>query len=57
MPNPKGQKTFHLLVDEKEKDKFDKLYPGLMKIFLNRAIYLANNDKDLFEKIFFCEVK
>lgn len=36
-------------------DRFEYLYPKLTGIFCNRALELALNDKDLFEKIFFNE--
>lgn len=57
MPNPKGCSIYHLVIDTEEYKKFNRLYPKLLKIFLNRAVKLANNDKDLFDKIFFSEVK
>lgn len=56
MANPKGMSIYHLVIDTKEYDKFKKNYPNLIKIFLNRAIKLANNDKTVFEKIFFSEI-
>lgn len=57
MPNPKGKVVYHLVIDEKDKKTFDRLYPGLLKIFLNRSVNLAINDKSVFEQIFFSEVK
>lgn len=57
MPNPKGKTVYHLVIDEKEKATFDRLYPRLLKIFLERSVHLANNDKDFFDSVFFSEVK
>lgn len=56
MANPKGTSVFHLVVDTKEYDKFREKYPQLMKTFLNKAIKLANNDKSVFERIFFADI-
>lgn len=53
MPNPKGKSVYHLVIDTEEYKKFNKLYPQLLKTFLNRAVYLANNDYSIFEQIFF----
>lgn len=53
MPNPKGTSVYHLVIDTEEFKKFKKLYPQLLKTFLNRAVKLANNDFSVFEKIFF----
>ena len=55
MPNSPYKTTITLQLDRTEKDKFEKLYPGLIKIYLQRAIHIANNDKSLFEHIFFLE--
>lgn len=57
MPNPKGKCVYHLVTDEEEKKRFDLNYPQLLRIFLERAIKLANNDKDFFDRVFFSEVK
>lgn len=56
MANPKGMSIYHLVIDTKEYEKFRRNYPKLLKIFLNRAVKLANNDKSVFEKIFFSEI-
>lgn len=57
MPNPKGCSVYHLVIDTEEYKKFNKLYPQLLKTFLNRAVKLANNKKEIFEEIFFSEVQ
>lgn len=57
MPNPKGKCVYHLVVNEKDKAKFDRLYPKLLKIFLEKSINLAINNKDFFEDVFFSEFK
>lgn len=57
MPNPPNKTVYHLVLPREEKEKFERLYPRLISYFLNRCIHLANNNKDLFEKIFFSEVK
>lgn len=56
MANPKGMSIYHLVIDTKEYEKFRRNYPQLLKTFLNRAVKLANNDKSVFEKIFFSEL-
>ncbi|MCR5422398.1 MAG: hypothetical protein K6E74_02055 [Bacilli bacterium] len=53
MPNPKGKSVYHLVIDTEEYKKFNRLYPQLLKIFLNRAVKMANDDYELFTKIFF----
>lgn len=57
MPNPKGKCVYHLVTDKKEKERFDKNYPQLLRVFLERSIKIANNDKDFFDRVFFSEVK
>lgn len=34
-------------------ERFEYLYPKLTGVFLKRALYLALNDKEYFEKVFF----
>lgn len=53
MPNPKGCSIYHLVIDTEEYKKFNRLYPKLLKTFLNRAVKMANNDYKVFEDIFF----
>lgn len=57
MPNPKGCSVYHLVIETEEYKKFNKLYPKLLKTFLNRAVKMANNDYRVFETIFFEGVK
>lgn len=56
MPNPKGKCVYHLVISEKNKKMFDRLYPGLLKIFLEKSIKLATEKKDFFEEVFFSNV-
>lgn len=53
MPNPKGCSVYHLVINTEEYKKFNKLYPKLLKTFLNRAVQIANNDYEFFTKVFF----
>lgn len=53
MPNPKGYSVYHLVIDTEEYKKFNRLYPQLLKTFLNRAVKMANNNYKIFEAIFF----
>lgn len=57
MPQSKNKRAYVLQADKDEYEKFNSFYPGLLKIFLNKAIYLANRDKFFFEKIFFKDIK
>lgn len=57
MPQSKNKRAYVLQTDKDEIEKFNSFYPGLLKIFLNNAIYLANRDKFIFEKIFFKDLK
>lgn len=57
MPNPKGCSVYHLVINTNEYKKFNDNYPQLLKTFLNRAVKMANNDKKVFDTIFFSEVK
>lgn len=51
MPNSKNKKS--ILVDKDSLERFDYLYPRLVGLFCTRAIKLALQDKELFEKIYF----
>lgn len=55
MPNPKGKCVYHLVIDQEQKKIFDQKYPQLLKTFLERAVRLANNNKDFFANVFFSE--
>lgn len=57
MPNPKGKCVYHLVIDQNDKKTFDEKYPQLLKIFIERAVRLANNNKDFFSEVFFSQVK
>ena len=52
MANPKGKSVFHLVIDTTNYDKFRKRYPELLRIFLNKCVYLALNEPEFFEKVF-----
>lgn len=52
MANPKGCSVYHLVINTEEYKKFNRLYPKLLKTFLNRAVKLANNDFEFFSKVF-----
>lgn len=56
MPNSPNKLTITLQLDKTDKEKFDKQFPGLLKLFLQRAINKSINDRTLFETIFFLEV-
>lgn len=51
MPNSKKKKQVNIDVDTY--NKFERVYPELTNIFLNRALKVCLENKDLFEKIFF----
>lgn len=51
----KKQVSFYCPKDSIE--RFQKLYPHCLTLFLSRSVQLALSDRALFEKIFFnCEV-
>lgn len=56
MPTSKDKKVFHLVSDKDNFEKYNKMYPNTMRIFLNNALYLATNNKDFFEKVFFKDI-
>lgn len=56
MPTSTNKVVYHLVCSKKDKETFDRLYPKLLKVFLERAINKAINDKDFFEDVFFNEV-
>lgn len=51
MPNSRSKKQVNIDIETYE--KFERVYPELINLFLNRALKVCLNDKDLFEQIFF----
>lgn len=45
--------TRQLRIDKDELAFFERVYPQLLPLFLNRAVLCANRDRKLFEQIFF----
>lgn len=55
MPNPKGKCVYHLVCSTDDKKQFDKMYPKLLKIFLERSMKLAIKNKSFFDSVFFSD--
>lgn len=51
MPNSKNKKAVN--VDKETYESFEYMYPKLTSLFINRALFLASQDRELFETIFF----
>lgn len=51
MANSRRKKQVN--IDIELYDKFNRVYPELVNLFLNRALKVCLNNKDLFEQIFF----
>lgn len=43
--------TKQLRIDKNELETFERLYPDLFSVFVQRALYLANRDSSLFQKV------
>ena len=56
MPTSPDKHLFHLVLEKEDFEKFDRQYPKLLKLFLNRCVHRASNDKNFFEEVFFIEV-
>lgn len=59
MPRPKknyNTTTVHVNVNDSVLDIFDRMYPSCRTRFINNAMALANNDRNLFDKIFFKDI-
>ena len=54
MPNSKNKKSVN--VDKETYESFEYMYPKLTALFINRALFLASQNKDLFEEIFFNKI-
>lgn len=48
--------TVHVNVPENTVELFNRQYKGCRSRFIRNAMKLANRDKDLFDKIFFCDL-
>lgn len=48
--------TLHINVDRDLIDRFDRLYPSCRRRFVENSIRLATNSKEVFDKIFFCDL-
>ena len=57
MPTSPDKHLYHLVLEKEDFEKFDRLYPKLLKIFLNRCVHRASNDRTFFEDIFFGDVE
>lgn len=51
MPNSKNKHPVY--IDADIYDRFEYLYPEVTKLFINRALKLALQDKKYFEDVFF----
>lgn len=43
----------HMQIRKDIVDKFEEIYPRCKEIFIARVLYLALQDKDFFDKIYF----
>lgn len=50
------KKGFTIRLDDDLKKRFDKLYPDLLNLYINRCISFALKSRENFTKIFFEEV-
>lgn len=48
--------TVHVNIDKQVLDLFDRQYKSCRTRFIRNAMKLANKDRDLFDKIFFCDL-
>lgn len=48
--------TLHINVDKDIVEHFERQYKGCRTRFIRNAFRLANNNRDLFDKIFFCDL-
>lgn len=55
MANPKNSSVYHLVINTEEYKKFNRLYPKLLKTFLNRAVKMANDNFAFFTKVYFID--
>lgn len=52
----KNELTLHINCDRELISRFDRLYPHCRKRFVENAIKLATNNREIFDKIFFCDI-
>lgn len=45
--------TLHTRVNKEVVETFDRLYPDLLSLYLERAIIIATQNREVFEQIFF----
>lgn len=43
--------TRQIRIDKDEVEKFNRFYPDLLTIFVQRAVFIANRDKDFCLKV------
>lgn len=55
MPNSPTKKTVYINFNKKDLEVFERQYPKLLKIFIERAVITACNHRDVFEACFFNE--
>lgn len=48
--------TVHVNIDKQVLELFDRQYKSCRTRFIRNAMKLANKDRDLFDKIFFCDL-
>lgn len=50
---PTSKNRINISLDKKLVERFRKLYPNILNIYVNRAIELGLQDKSIFEEVFF----
>ena len=50
---PMSKNKTRVSVDKDIVDKFEYVYPAIKELFVTRALKLALQDKDYFERVFF----
>lgn len=50
------KRTYHVFVDKSIGDSFEQAYPHCRSRFITNAMKLCLSDKNLFDKIFFCDL-
>lgn len=48
--------TFHINVDKQLAERFEKAYPRCRTRLIENLLRLVCDDKDLFDRIFFCDL-
>ena len=52
----KDKITFHINVDKDVAERFEKIYPRCRSRLFSNLLRLVCDDKDLFDRIFFCDL-